>query len=183
MSNHHGHRQEEEPFMPAVGEDESHQGLTMRDLTDPHQLSVDPQQTMKVFAQEHPGDQNTGVHSPRLYLYEYSHLLAWQEIISRSDSGHNLRGVPDESDCISPDEGGMENKDGSFTIRASEVSRLHEEYAELMNLKEMIRTSMNRMFPTMKELLIVPKPKSSGKTIETGNNQTHVKAATKAATK
>ncbi|KIJ56283.1 hypothetical protein M422DRAFT_239501 [Sphaerobolus stellatus SS14] len=44
--------------------------------------------------------------------------------------------APDESDCVSPDEGGTENEDGSFTIRASEVGRLHEKYADLMNLKE-----------------------------------------------
>ncbi|KIJ40864.1 hypothetical protein M422DRAFT_256029 [Sphaerobolus stellatus SS14] len=125
-------------------------------------------------------------------------------IISGSDSGHNLGGAPDESDCASPDEGGTENEDGSFTIRASEVGRLRKEYADLMDLKEngeivlmeameaterlntvfnQIRTSINRMSPTIKELLIVPKQKSSGKTIEPRNNRTFDKAAAKAATK
>ncbi|KIJ57334.1 hypothetical protein M422DRAFT_238929 [Sphaerobolus stellatus SS14] len=126
----HDRKRVEELSMTAVGEDESPQGLTVGDLMDPHQLSVDPQQTTEVFTPEHLGDQNVRAHSPqtvpvqaRLYQYRYSHPLAWQVllgIISGSDSGHNLSEAPDESDCVSPDEGG----------------RLHKEYADLMNLKE-----------------------------------------------
>ncbi|KIJ47529.1 hypothetical protein M422DRAFT_248956 [Sphaerobolus stellatus SS14] len=125
-------------------------------------------------------------------------------IISSSDSGHNLGGAPDKSDHASPDEGSMKNEDGSFTIKASELSKLRKEYVDLMNLKEngeivlaeameatkwlntvfnQIRTSMNRMSPMMKDIFLVPKRKSSGKTIEYRNNWACDKAATKAATK
>ncbi|KIJ36964.1 hypothetical protein M422DRAFT_260610 [Sphaerobolus stellatus SS14] len=161
----------------------------------------------KVFAQEHPGDQNVRVHSPQTVPIRVQSPIGMagaastsapsqclsRGIISGSDSGHNLGGAPDKSDHASPDEGGTENEDGSFAIKASEVGRLCEEYADLMNLKEngeivlmeamkatkqlntmlnQIRTSINRMSPTMKELFIVPK-----------NNWTRDKAATKAATK
>ncbi|KIJ43805.1 hypothetical protein M422DRAFT_252710 [Sphaerobolus stellatus SS14] len=100
-------------------------------------------------------------------------------IISGSDSGHNLGGAHDESDDhASPDEGGMGNEDGSFIIKASVLSALQKEYVDLMNLKEngeivlveameatpwlntvfsQIRTSMNRMSPTMKDIFLVPK--------------------------
>ncbi|KIJ42528.1 hypothetical protein M422DRAFT_254304 [Sphaerobolus stellatus SS14] len=120
----------------------------------------------KVFAQEPPGDQNTRAHGPQTVPVRVQSPIGtagaagtsapslrpsqvarasgtatsgrdspWR-IISGLDSGHNLNGAPDESDYASPDEGGMENEDGSFTIQASEVGRLHEEYADLMNLKE-----------------------------------------------
>ncbi|KIJ39119.1 hypothetical protein M422DRAFT_257994 [Sphaerobolus stellatus SS14] len=46
-----------------------------------------------------------------------------------------------------------------------------------------IRTSMNRMSQTMKNIFLVPQRKSSGKTIEPRNNRAHDKAAAKAATK
>ncbi|KIJ48184.1 hypothetical protein M422DRAFT_247955 [Sphaerobolus stellatus SS14] len=116
-----------------------------------------------------------------------------RRIISSSGSGQNLGGAPVKSDPISPDERDTENEDCSFTIRASEVSRLCEEYADLINLKdnaeivlmeamEATKTSMNKMSPTMKKLLIVSKLKSSGKTIKPGNNWACDKAATKAAT-
>ncbi|KIJ55688.1 hypothetical protein M422DRAFT_240308 [Sphaerobolus stellatus SS14] len=45
-----------------------------------------------------------------------------------------------------------------------------------------IKTSMNRMSPMMKDIFLVPKQKSSGKTIESGNNWARDKAAAKAAT-
>ncbi|KIJ30264.1 hypothetical protein M422DRAFT_268232 [Sphaerobolus stellatus SS14] len=59
------HKWAEELSMQAVGEDEPPQGLTPGKLMDPPQTSVDPQQSSEVFAQEHPGDQNTRVHSPQ----------------------------------------------------------------------------------------------------------------------
>ncbi|KIJ53270.1 hypothetical protein M422DRAFT_242404 [Sphaerobolus stellatus SS14] len=150
MSARCRHKQVEEPSMPAGEEDEPPQGLTAGDLTDPHQLSVVPQQTTEVFTQEHPGDQNVRAHGPQIVpVWVQSSigvagtagtsmpmLHPLRGIISRSDSGHNLSGAPDESDRISPDEGDTENKDGSFTIQASEVSRLCEEYADLINFKD-----------------------------------------------
>ncbi|KIJ29458.1 hypothetical protein M422DRAFT_269116 [Sphaerobolus stellatus SS14] len=45
-----------------------------------------------------------------------------------------------------------------------------------------IRASMNRMSPRMKEILLVPSKKASGKMHEPGNNWAHDKAAAKAAT-
>ncbi|KIJ42530.1 hypothetical protein M422DRAFT_254306 [Sphaerobolus stellatus SS14] len=207
-----------------VGEDESPQGLTVGVPTDPHQLSVDPQQTTEVFAPEHQGDQNVRAHGPQTVPEWVQSPIGTagtastsmpnlcplrvarasgtatpgqdspQGIISGSESGHSLSGAPDKSDHVSPDEEATENEDSSFTIRASEVGRLCEEYADLINLKEnaeivlveameATETSMNRMSPMMKKLLIVSKPKSSGKTIEPGNNQACDKAAVKAATK
>ncbi|KIJ47320.1 hypothetical protein M422DRAFT_249168 [Sphaerobolus stellatus SS14] len=95
------------------------------------------------------------------------------------------------------------DEEENFTIPASEVNILHQEYTEFINLKDnteivlskameatewlntvfnCIRTSMNRMSPYMKELFIVPVTKSSGKTCEPGNNWAHDEAAAKAAT-
>ncbi|KIJ47837.1 hypothetical protein M422DRAFT_248418 [Sphaerobolus stellatus SS14] len=108
-----------------------------------------------------------------------------QGIISGSELGQNLGGAPNKSD-------------------SSEVSKLHKEYADFINLKDnaeivlteameateqlntvfnQIGTSMNRMSLMMKKILIVLKLKSSGKTIEPGNNWACDKAAAKAATK
>ncbi|KIJ34188.1 hypothetical protein M422DRAFT_263677 [Sphaerobolus stellatus SS14] len=193
MSNCHSCKWAEELSVQAVEEGEPLQGLTSWELTNPPSTSVDPQQSSPVFAQEHPGDQNVRVHGPQIVPIRVQSPIdvagaAGTSVPSQhlsSDSGHNLGGAPDESDHASPDEGSAENEDGNFTIRVSEVSRLHKEYADLMDLKEdseIIRTSMNKMSPTMKELFIVPKQKSSGKTIEPRNNWTCDKAATKAAT-
>ncbi|KIJ32262.1 hypothetical protein M422DRAFT_265921 [Sphaerobolus stellatus SS14] len=117
--------------------------------------------------------------------------------------GHDLGGAPDESDHASPYEGGTKNEDGSFTIKASKLGKLRKEYVDLMNIKEndeivlaeameateqlntvfnQIRKFMNNMSPMMKDIFLAPKRKSSGKTIETRNNWSHDKAATKAAT-
>ncbi|KIJ47523.1 hypothetical protein M422DRAFT_248958 [Sphaerobolus stellatus SS14] len=149
MSTRCGHKQAEELSMPAGEEDEPPQGLTTGDLTDPHQLSVDPQQTTEVFTLKHLSDKNVRVHSPQTVpVRVQSPIVArasgtatpgpdspWG-IIPSSDSGHNLSGAPDRSDCISPDEGDTENEDSSLTIQASEVGRLHKEYADLINLKD-----------------------------------------------
>ncbi|KIJ34042.1 hypothetical protein M422DRAFT_264007 [Sphaerobolus stellatus SS14] len=212
MSTCHSCKRVEESSVPAVGDNEPPQGLTAGELMNTPQPSVDPQQTAKVFTQEHLGDQNMRAHGPQtvpIWVQSPIGVAATpgqdspQGIISGSDSGHNLGGAPDKSDHISPDEGGTENEDSSFTIQASEVGRLCKEYAELTNLKENgeivlaeameatkrlntvfnhIRTSMNGMFPMMKELLILPKRKSSGKTIEPRNNWARDKAVAKAAT-
>ncbi|KIJ33737.1 hypothetical protein M422DRAFT_264186 [Sphaerobolus stellatus SS14] len=171
MSTHHSQKWVEEPSVPAGEEDGPPQRLTAGDLTDPHQSSGDPQQSTEVFTLEHPGDQNMRVHNPQTVPVQVQSPIgaagaAGTSMPITSDSGHNLGGAPDESDYISPDEGDTEEDD-------------------LINLKdnaEIIRTSMNRMSPKMKELLIAPKPKSSGKTIKPGNNRAHDKAAAKAAT-
>ncbi|KIJ54131.1 hypothetical protein M422DRAFT_241387 [Sphaerobolus stellatus SS14] len=196
----------EEPFVPAVEEDEPPQGLIVGDLTDTHQPSVDPQQTPEVFTPEHPGDQDARTHSPQtvpagpsgtamqgLCPSEVAGALSTatpgldspQGIISGSEAGQNLSGAPDDHDRISPDEGDTD-EDIKFTVPASDIARLCEEYENFANLKEnaeivlteameatkqlnivfnQIKTSMNEMSPMMKKLLIVSKPKSSGKTI------------------
>ncbi|KIJ48182.1 hypothetical protein M422DRAFT_247954 [Sphaerobolus stellatus SS14] len=129
MSTCRSHKRVKELFTLAVGEDEPLQGLTSGELTDFPSTSVDPQQSSEVFAQEHPGDQNMRVHSPQTVPIRVQSPIGVaatlgqdspQGITSGSDSGHNLGGAPDESDCASPDEGG----------------RLCKEYADLMNLKE-----------------------------------------------
>ncbi|KIJ27999.1 hypothetical protein M422DRAFT_270766 [Sphaerobolus stellatus SS14] len=52
-----------------------------------------------------------------------------------SGSWQNLGDAPSEPDCISPDEGDTE-EEGSFTIPASEVNILCQEYADFINLKD-----------------------------------------------
>ncbi|KIJ28846.1 hypothetical protein M422DRAFT_269809 [Sphaerobolus stellatus SS14] len=119
-----------------------------------------------------------------------------------SGSWQNLGDAPSEPDRVSPD-GGDTDEEESFTIPASEVTILRQEYADFINLKDNaeivlteameaaerlntvfnhIRTSMNRMSPRMKELFIVPVAKSSGKIVEPRNNRAYHKAAAKAAT-
>ncbi|KIJ38602.1 hypothetical protein M422DRAFT_258713 [Sphaerobolus stellatus SS14] len=136
MSNCHSCKWVKEPFAPAVGEDGSPQGLTAGELTDPPQMAVDPQWTPEVFMQEHPGDQNARVHGHQIVSMWVQSPIGAAGAAGPSMPRHNLNRAPDESDHISPDEGGTENEDGSFTIRASEVGRLCQEYADLMNLKE-----------------------------------------------
>ncbi|KIJ35357.1 hypothetical protein M422DRAFT_262318 [Sphaerobolus stellatus SS14] len=200
MTTCRNHQRTEELSAPAVGEDESLQGLILGELMGPPPpFSVDPQQSVKVFAQEHLITHWCGkcfqaidtqsmpiVRSKALGTATKGQDSPWG-IISGSDSGHNL----------------SEQADSSFAIRASELSTLRKEYVDLMNLKDngeivleeameaterlntvfnQIRTSMKKMSPTMKELFLGPKRKSSGKTIESGNNWSRDKAATKAAT-
>ncbi|KIJ49765.1 hypothetical protein M422DRAFT_246125, partial [Sphaerobolus stellatus SS14] len=119
-----------------------------------------------------------------------------------SGSWQNLGDAPSNPDHMSPDAGDTDEEE-HFTIPASEVGILCQEYTEFINLKDnaeivlseameatewlntvfnRIRTSMNRMSPHMKELFIVPSKKLSGKTHEPGNNRAHDKAAAKAAT-
>ncbi|KIJ36257.1 hypothetical protein M422DRAFT_261399 [Sphaerobolus stellatus SS14] len=133
MSTYCSRKWAEELSAPAVEEGELPQGLTMGDLTDSHQMSVDPQQSTEVFAPEHPGDQNMRAYSPHT-------VPVWVQspigMAGAAKSGHNLGSASDESDHVSPDEGDTENEDGSFTIQASEVGRLHEECPDLINLKD-----------------------------------------------
>ncbi|KIJ52176.1 hypothetical protein M422DRAFT_243775 [Sphaerobolus stellatus SS14] len=117
MSMHRNRKRAEELTAPAVGEVEPLQGLTTGKLMDLSPSSVDPQQSSEVFDQEHLGDPTTRVHGPQT-------VPRWPTPIgmnSKADSGHNLIGAPDEYDHASPDEGGTENEDGSFTIKASEA--------------------------------------------------------------
>ncbi|KIJ40012.1 hypothetical protein M422DRAFT_257074 [Sphaerobolus stellatus SS14] len=139
MSTRCSRKWAEELSAPAVGEDESPQGLTVGDLMDPHQLSVDPQQRTEVFTPEHSGDQNVRAHGPQTVPVQVQSPIG-------------------------------------MAVEAMEATEW------LNTVFNQIRTSMNRMSPKMKELLIVPKPKSSGKTIEPRNNWAHDKAAAKAAT-
>ncbi|KIJ26807.1 hypothetical protein M422DRAFT_272085 [Sphaerobolus stellatus SS14] len=188
MSTCRNCKQAEEPSAPAVGENEPLQGLTAGELTDPSPSSVDPQQSSEVFAQDHPGDPSARAHSPQTVPVWVQSPIGTASAASTSapsqclfsDSEHNLSGAPDESDRTSPDEGGMENEDGSFTIKASELSKLQKEYVDLMNLKE---NSEIVLVEAMEATKWLNTQKSSGKTIEPRNNWTHSKAAAKAATK
>ncbi|KIJ26260.1 hypothetical protein M422DRAFT_272698 [Sphaerobolus stellatus SS14] len=193
MSTCRTRKQTEKPSAPAVGEDEPIPGLTSGELMDPPpQASVDPQQSTKVSATEHPSEPSVRAHGPQTVPARIQSPIGVVGAagllcpVNAYHSGHNLGGAPDKSDSASPHEGGMENEDGSFTIKASELGQLRKEYADIMNLKEngeIIGTSMNSMSPTMKNIFLVPHQKSSGKTIKPGNNRARDKAAVKAATK
>ncbi|KIJ49743.1 hypothetical protein M422DRAFT_246089 [Sphaerobolus stellatus SS14] len=225
MSHHCSGRrtQAEELSTQAVEGDEPISGLAAGDLTDPPSASVDPQQRPEVLVPEHPDEPHT---VPRLYQAGYSRPLEWldlptqplrrvagasgtatqgsyspQRIDQGSESWQNLSDAPSEPDHVSPD-GGDTDEEENFTIPASEVNILRQEYTEFINLKDNaeivlseameaterlntvfshIRTSMNRMSLRMKELFLIPVTKSSGKTHEPGNNLAHDKAAAKAA--
>ncbi|KIJ29986.1 hypothetical protein M422DRAFT_268550 [Sphaerobolus stellatus SS14] len=199
----------EELSAQAAEGDEPIPGLTVGDLTDPPSTSVDPQQSPEVLAPEHP-DELHAQPFPRLYqdTVAIASGTATQGSYSPrgmdqgSGSWQNLGDAPSEPDHVSPD-GGDTDEEESCTIPASEVSILHQEYTDFINLKDnteivlseameaterlntvfnRIRTSMNRMSLCMKELFIVPVKKSSGKMRKCGNNRAHDKAAAKAAT-
>ncbi|KIJ40449.1 hypothetical protein M422DRAFT_256698 [Sphaerobolus stellatus SS14] len=233
MSHHHsGRRMRAEALSAqAVEGDEPITGLTAGDLTDPPSKSVDPQQSPKVLALEHLDEPHAQAYGPQTVPRRVQLPLsmagpsntATQDSPQRvavtsgtatqgsyspwgmdqgSGSWQNLGDAPSEPDRVSPDGGDMD-KEENFTIPASEVNILCQEYTEFINLKDnteivlseameatewlntvfnRIRTSMNRMYPRMKELFIVPVTKYSGKTHEPGNNQAHDKEAAKAAT-
>ncbi|KIJ51777.1 hypothetical protein M422DRAFT_244126 [Sphaerobolus stellatus SS14] len=202
----------DELSMPAVEDGEPTPGLTMGDLTNPPSTSVDPQQTTEMLAPEHldepyvqaygaqtvpsqvqsplrvAGTAHWGSDSPRQVAVTLG--TATQSFYSPRgmDQGsglwQNLGDAPSEPDHVSPDAGDTDEEE-HFTIPASEVGILCQEYTEFINLKdntEIVLTSMNRMSPCMKELFIVPSKKALGKTCEPGNNRAHDKAAAKAAT-
>ncbi|KIJ27704.1 hypothetical protein M422DRAFT_271055 [Sphaerobolus stellatus SS14] len=80
----------------------------MGDLTNPHQLSVDPQQTTEVFTPEHPSDQNMRAHSPQTVPVQVQSPIGAAGTASTSMPG----------------------------LCPFEVDRLHEEYADMINLKD-----------------------------------------------
>ncbi|KIJ41810.1 hypothetical protein M422DRAFT_255127 [Sphaerobolus stellatus SS14] len=219
----------DELSMQAVEGSEPIPGLTAGDLMNPSSNSVDPQQSTEMLAQEHleepyaqaysaqtvpswvqlplrvAGTAHQGIDSPQRVAVASGTATqgsySSQGIDQASESWQNLGDAPSDPDCISPDARDMDEE--SFTISASEVNILHQEYTDFINLKDnaeivlseameatewlnavfnCIRTSMNRMSPYMKELFIVPVKKSSGKPCEPGNNRAHDKAAAKAAT-
>ncbi|KIJ25170.1 hypothetical protein M422DRAFT_273878 [Sphaerobolus stellatus SS14] len=119
-----------------------------------------------------------------------------------SGSCQDLGDVMSDPEHVSPEAGDTE-EDEDFIIPTSEVSTLRQEYTEFINLKEnteiveseaieatervntvftRIRASMNRISPRMKELLLVPSQKATGKMCKLRNNLAHDKAAAKAAT-
>ncbi|KIJ51911.1 hypothetical protein M422DRAFT_244291 [Sphaerobolus stellatus SS14] len=61
----------------------------------------------------------------------------------------------------------MKNEDENSEIVLAEAMEATEQLNMVFN---QIRTSMNRMSPTMKNIFLVPQRKSSGKTFETRNN-------------
>ncbi|KIJ32949.1 hypothetical protein M422DRAFT_265131 [Sphaerobolus stellatus SS14] len=223
MSDHRGHRtQAEKLSMQAVEGNEPIPGLTTGDLMDPPSTSVDPQQSPEVLTLEHQDELHVQAYGPQTVPSWVQLSLsmavpsdtAMQDSTQRvviaagtatqgpysprgtdqgSGSWQNLSDAPGGPDHVSSDEGDMEEEE-NFTIPASEVNILCQEYADFVLAEAMeateqlntvfncIRTSMNRMSPHMKELFIVPVTKSSEKTIEPGNNWAHDKAAAKAAT-
>ncbi|KIJ50567.1 hypothetical protein M422DRAFT_245185 [Sphaerobolus stellatus SS14] len=214
MSHRCGRRMwAEELSMQAVEGNESIPGLTAGDLMDPPSTSVDPNRALRCSPRSTRMNHVCKHMVPRLYQGLNPSRLAGA--LGTANQGlDSTRRVaialgtatqgpysPCGPDHVSPDEGDMDEEE-NFTIPASEVNILCQEYAEFINLKDnaeivlseameatehlntvfnRIRTSMNRMSPHMKELFVVPATKSSGKTIEPGNNRAHDKAAAKAA--
>ncbi|KIJ22383.1 hypothetical protein M422DRAFT_277206 [Sphaerobolus stellatus SS14] len=135
MSTCHTCKWTEELSAQAVGEDEPIPGLTLGELTDPPpQASVDPQQSVKVFAKEHPSEPSTSS-MPSQHLLRVATALGTathgqdspRRIYSGSDSGHNFGRAPDESDHASPDEGGMKNEDEKGEIVLAEAMEATEQ--------------------------------------------------------
>ncbi|KIJ46739.1 hypothetical protein M422DRAFT_249907 [Sphaerobolus stellatus SS14] len=192
----------DELSMQAVEDTEPTTGLTVGNLTNSPSPSVDPQQRPEVLAPEHPGESYAQAYGAQTVpSREQSPLrvagpsqTATQGTATQgsyspwgmgldSGSGQNLGDAPSEPDHVYPDAGDNE-EEGYFTIPASEVSTLWQEYTEFINLKDnteivlseameateqlntvfsQIRTSMNRMSLRMKELFLVPSKKASGK--------------------
>ncbi|KIJ26459.1 hypothetical protein M422DRAFT_272441 [Sphaerobolus stellatus SS14] len=174
-------------------------GLTTGDLTNSPSPSVDPQQSPRMLPSEHPDDP---------HAQAYGLLTAPSRVQStvRVDGRYSTRGIERRSESrsdpgqVSPTRGDTEEH---FTISASDVVVLRQEYPEFITLKDnaeivlteameaterlntvfsQVRASMNRMSSRMKELLLVPATQVSGKTLEPGNNQAHDRAAAQAAT-
>ncbi|KIJ26157.1 hypothetical protein M422DRAFT_272788 [Sphaerobolus stellatus SS14] len=227
MSHKCGNRRTwaDELSVPAVEDSEPTPGLTMGDLMNPPSTSVDSQQSPEVLALEHPDKPSVQAYGFKPQLigrsFRYSHQgsdsprrvavasgtatqgsHSPQGMDQGSELWQNLGDALSDPDHVSPDAGDMDEEE-NFTIPASEVSILCQEYTDFINLKDNaeiglsevmeateqlntvfnhIRTSMNRMSPRMKELFIVPSKKASGKTHEPRNNQAHDKAAANAAT-
>ncbi|KIJ31318.1 hypothetical protein M422DRAFT_266974 [Sphaerobolus stellatus SS14] len=110
--------QAEELSAQAAEGDEPIPGLTAGDLMDPPSTSVDPQQSPKVLTPEHPDELHAQAYGP--------------QTVPRHQ---NLGDAPSEPDHVSPDEGDTDEEE-SFTIPASEVNTLHQEYTEFINLKD-----------------------------------------------
>ncbi|KIJ24405.1 hypothetical protein M422DRAFT_274821 [Sphaerobolus stellatus SS14] len=213
MSHQCGHRrmQAEELSMLAVEDNEPTPGLTAGDLMNPPSPSVEPQQRPGVLALEHlnePYMQAYGAHTAPSWVQLPIRVVrpsrtATQDLTPcrlAGDSGTALQGSNSLLRVVfasgiatqghySPrgiDHGSEgDTKEEHFTIPASEVSILRQEYTDFINLKDnaeivlaeameateqlntvfsRIRTPMNRMSPWMRELLLVPSKKASGKT-------------------
>ncbi|KIJ47552.1 hypothetical protein M422DRAFT_248985 [Sphaerobolus stellatus SS14] len=179
-------------------------GLTAGDLTDPPSTSVDPQQSPEVLAPEHPdkpsaqaygaqtvpsrvqsplrvaGPSNTATQglSPSR-LAGASGTAHWGSDSPSSESWQNLGDALSNPDHVSPDAGDTDEEE-NFTIPASEVSILHQEYTDFVNLKDNAEIVLSEAMEAT-EWLNIPSKKVSGKTREPGNNWAHDKAAAKAA--
>ncbi|KIJ31331.1 hypothetical protein M422DRAFT_266997 [Sphaerobolus stellatus SS14] len=240
MSHHRGHRRvwAEELSVMDIEDSEPTMGLTMGDLMNSPSHSVDPQQSLRMLASEHPDDPHVQAYgSPtapsRVQLpsrvgvlphtatqgLSPSRLAGVPETahwgspspprvasITATQGHYSPRGIEHRSEShsdpgrVSPTRGDTEEH---FIIPASEVVVLHQEYSELITLKDnvevvlaeameatewlntvfsRVRASMNRMSPRMKELFLVPANQVSGKMLEPGNNWAHDRAAVQAAT-
>ncbi|KIJ23802.1 hypothetical protein M422DRAFT_275554 [Sphaerobolus stellatus SS14] len=176
-------------------------------MDSPPPSCVDPQQSAKVFAQEHLSDPSVRVHSPSLawqmllvllhpvHVYQ-EWLKLWAhplkvEIPLRESFPVQIEGTTSVGSLMNlimhilrKEVWKMKMVALLLKLENGEIVLVEAmEATEWLNtVFNQIRTSMNRMPPTMKDIFLVPKQKSSGKTIEPGNNRAHDKAAAKAAT-
>ncbi|KIJ56151.1 hypothetical protein M422DRAFT_239360 [Sphaerobolus stellatus SS14] len=189
----------EELSVQAVGNGEPSPGLTTGNLVNSPSPSVDPQQRPEMLAPEHPSEPHAtasdtahqGSASPRGVAGASDTATQGsyspQGIGLGSGSWQNLSDVTSDPEQVSLDEGDTDEGE-DFIIPASEenteivIAEAMEATERVNMVFTQIRASMNRMSLRMKELLIVPSKKVSGKTHEPGNNRVHDKAAAKAAT-
>ncbi|KIJ57252.1 hypothetical protein M422DRAFT_238849 [Sphaerobolus stellatus SS14] len=177
---------------------------TTGDLTNSPSHSVDPQQSPRVLAPEHPDEP---------HAQAYGSLTAPSRVQSPSrvvvPSRTATQGTAHWSSPSPPRVASITATQGCYSPRGiehrseSHMEVVRQEYSEFITLKDnaevvlaeameateqlntvfsRIRASMNRMSPRMKELFLVPANQASGKMLEPGNNQAHDRAAAQAAT-
>ncbi|KIJ57157.1 hypothetical protein M422DRAFT_238745 [Sphaerobolus stellatus SS14] len=212
MSHNRGHRRAwaEELSVVDIEDSEPTTGLTTGDLTNSPSRSVDPQQSIRMIhmcehmgRQLHPEGRLAGASGT---AHRGSPSPPRVTSITATQGRYSPRGIDHRSESrsdpgwVSPTRGDTKEH---FIIPASEVVVLCKEYSEFITLKDnaevvlaeameatewlntvfsRVRASMNRMSPQMKELFLVPATQALGKTLESGNNRAHDRAAAQAAT-
>ncbi|KIJ37822.1 hypothetical protein M422DRAFT_259691 [Sphaerobolus stellatus SS14] len=180
-------------LFPSVDPQQSPRLLPSEQLEDPHATAHGSQTAPS--REQSPSRAHRGSPSPP----RVTSFTATQGHYSPRGITHGSESHSDPG-RVSPTRGDTE---GHFLIRTSEIEIFRQEYSEFITLKDntevvlaeameamerlntvfsRVRASMNRMSPRMKELLIVPADQASGKTLESGNNQAHDRAAAQAAT-
>ncbi|KIJ24254.1 hypothetical protein M422DRAFT_275010 [Sphaerobolus stellatus SS14] len=205
MSHQRGHRRAraEELSAADVEDSEPTTGLTTGDLTNSPFPSVDPQQSPRVLASEHPEDPHATAHgsqtapsreqSPSRVGVRTAHRGSPSPPRVTSFTTTQGRYSPWGIECrsesrsdsgrVSPTRGDTEEH---FILPASEVVILQQEYSEFITLKDnaeiVLAEAMEATERLNTELLLVPVNQASGKTLEPGNNRAHDRAAAQAAT-